>query len=71
MKMVEMYYTENGLPIDMDNSWNYTNSYKMSKEYNPRYNRVVPLNTDVLQLHLRREPRFYACIAADRTYWQR
>lgn len=71
MKMVEMYYTENGLPIDMDNSWNYTNRYKMSKEYNPRYNRVVPLNTDVLQLHLRREPRFYACIAADRTYWQR
>lgn len=24
-----------------------------------------------LQLHLRREPRFYACIAADRTKWQR
>lgn len=71
MTMVEMYYTENGLPIDMDNSWDYTNRYRMSKESNPRYNQVVPLNSDVLQLHLRREPRFYASIAADRTYWRR
>lgn len=71
MKMVEMYYTENGLPIDADNTWDYAGRYQMSKEASARYNKVVPLNTDVLQLHLRREPRFYACIAADRTYWQR
>lgn len=71
MKMVEMYYTENGLPIDMDNTWNYSGRYTMSQEASGDYNTVVPLNQDVLQLHLRREPRFYACIAADRTYWQR
>lgn len=71
MKMVEMYYTENGLPIDMDNTWNYSGRYIMSQEADNVYNTVVPLHEDVLQLHLRREPRFYACIAADRTYWQR
>lgn len=71
MKMVEMYYTEHGLPIDMDKEWDYTSRYQMSKETNPEYRGVVPLQTDVLGLHLRREPRFYAHIAADRCYWQR
>lgn len=73
MKMVEMYYTANGLPIDADNTWNYRDRYKYNgiRETNTKYNEVVPLHTDVLQLHLQREPRFYACIAADRTYWKR
>lgn len=71
MKMVEMYYTENGLPIDVDNTWNYSNRYKMARETDRKYLDVVERDEDVLQLHLRREPRFYANIAADRTYWQR
>lgn len=71
MKMVEMFYTENGLPIDQDKKWNYSTKYTMSRETSSLYTDVVPLNTDVLQLHLRREPRFYANIAADRTYWKR
>lgn len=70
MKMVEMYYTEHGLPIDADNTWNYNSRYQMSKEASSLYKNVVPPNTEVLQLHLRREPRFYACIAADRLHWQ-
>ena len=71
MKMVEMYYTEHGLPIESDVTWNYAGRYQLAKETSVLYKDVVMLNTDVLQLHLRREPRFYACIAADRTYWQR
>ena len=71
MKMVEMYYTEHGLPIDADNTWNYAGRYQMGTESSGLYKDVVPLNTQVLQLHLRREPRFYACIAGDRLYWQR
>lgn len=71
MKMVEMFYTENGLPIDQDQKWGYANRYKMSQETSVLYANVVPLKTDVLRLHLRREPRFYANIAADRTYWIR
>ena len=75
MKMVEMYYTENGLPISADNTWPYAQRYKQgSMETDSRYIDVVPLNSTqekVLQLHLRREPRFYADIATDRTYWKR
>ena len=71
MKMVEMYYTENGLPIDADISWNYSNRYKLGSESSLDYEGVIPLNTSVVNLHLRREPRFYASIAGDRMYWQR
>lgn len=71
MKMVEMYYTANGLPIDADITWNYSNRYKLGAESNFLYEGVVPLNTTVVNLHLRREPRFYATIAGDRMYWQR
>lgn len=72
MKMVEMYYTDHGLPIDEDPSWDYSSRFRsMSRESDmATYAGVVPENTKVLNLHLRREPRFYADIAADRTYWQ-
>ena len=59
------------MPIDADNTWDYTGRYQVSKESDSRYNNVVVLNKDVLGLHLGREPRFYANIAADRTYWRR
>lgn len=71
MKMVEMYYTEHGLPIEEDNAWDYAARYQMGREVSSLYNGVVELNTPVLNLHLRREPRFYAHIAADRCRWQR
>ncbi len=71
MKMVEMYYTENGLPITVDATWNNSNRHKLGFESSPFYEDVVPLNTNVVNLHLRREPRFYASIAGDRMYWQR
>lgn len=70
MKMVEMYYTEHGVPLDEDKQW-VSSRYSMSKEADARYQNVVPLNADILGLHRRREPRFYADIASDRTYWFR
>ncbi len=70
MKMVEMFYTDHGLPIEEDKQW-VANKYELSKEIDNRYQNVVPLNSDILSLHRRREPRFYADIAADGTYWYR
>ncbi len=70
MKMVEMFYTEHGLPIDEDKQW-VTDKYELSKEIDYKYQNVVPLNTNILSLHRKREPRFYADIAADGTYWYR
>ena len=71
MKMVEMYYTVNGLPIESDMTWNYSNRYKLGFESSRAYEDVVALNSSIVNLHLAREPRFYACIAGDRMYWQR
>lgn len=70
MKMVEMFYTNHGLPIDQDKQW-LSSKYEMSKEVDNRYKNVVPLNVNILNLHRRREPRFYADIAADGTIWSR
>jgi hypothetical protein len=52
LKMVESYYTKNGLPIDKDPAFNYANRYNIS-------------GTTIL-LHQNREPRFYASIGYDR-----
>ena len=70
MKMVEMYYTENGLPIEDDPDWRYSERYQIGAENDLKYERVVPATERVLKLHLRREPRFYDNIAADRLYWR-
>lgn len=71
IKMVEMFYTENGLPIEYDKQWNYAGRYQMQRESNEQYRHVVSLSEEVLALHLKREPRFYADIAADRCFFQR
>lgn len=71
IRMVELFYTENGLPIDEDRNWNFTGRYQMGSESDFKYNNVVALNKDVLKLHLRREPRFYANIGFDGGVWKR
>ncbi len=71
MKMVEMFYTENGLPIYQDQNWvGRGNPYNLSEETDPKYAEVVMLGKSIPHLHRHREPRFYAAIAADRTYWR-
>lgn len=69
MKMVEMFYTENGLPIDQDPTYS-TERYGKTTVTDPKYTDVIMMNVDIPYLHTRREPRFYADIAADRTLWQ-
>lgn len=69
LKIVEMFYTANGLPLDQDPSYS-SNWYSLTQESDPAYTDVVALNEDILLLHTKREPRFYASIAADRCYWR-
>jgi len=52
LKMVETYYTKNGLPINVDPSYDYANRYQISGT--------------TIKLHQNREPRFYASIGYDR-----
>ncbi|AWW31574.1 RagB/SusD family nutrient uptake outer membrane protein [Echinicola strongylocentroti] len=52
ISMVERYYTKNGLPIDVDPEFDYTDRYDLADS--------------TILLHRDREPRFYASIAYDR-----
>ncbi|MFR7812559.1 MAG: hypothetical protein ACLU4N_26840, partial [Butyricimonas faecihominis] len=45
MKMVEMFYTENGLPLGEDRAYS-GNIYGMTQEKDPKYSEVVALNED-------------------------
>ena len=70
MNMVEMFYTDHGLPLGEDRQW-MSSKYGMTEEVDAKYENVLPLNTQVLSLHCHREPRFYAMIAGDRMIWYR
>ena len=52
IRMVNKFYTVNGLPISEDKTWVYGDGYGMAQERDVRYTNVVPLSTDVLALHL-------------------
>ncbi len=49
LAILETYYTKNGLPINQDPAYSYSDRYKVSGS--------------TIQLNLNREPRFYASIA--------
>lgn len=68
LKMVEKFYTEHGVPISEDKQW-MANMYQVSKETDEKYKNVVVFDRPILNLHRRREPRFYANIIANGTCW--
>lgn len=65
IRMAELFYTSNGLPIDQDLSWNYDRRYAPG---------IIPPDESLhaqagevtANLHLKREARFYASIGFDR-----
>ncbi|MDR6785299.1 hypothetical protein ABIE26_003998 [Pedobacter africanus] len=67
MKMAELFYTKNGVPIEEDNTWDYDNRFKLRTvetqdiQMQPGY--------QTTSLHFDREPRFYADMAFDGSKW--
>lgn len=67
LKMAELFYTKNGVPIEEDKTW----------DYSKRFNLRTVTNTDIgmqegyqtIGLHFDREPRFYADMAFDGSKW--
>ncbi|TKG95039.1 RagB/SusD family nutrient uptake outer membrane protein [Puteibacter caeruleilacunae] len=68
MRMAEVFYTENGVPIDQDNTWNYAERFKTSTAgTEDRY--YLKKGYKTANLHFDREPRFYASMAFDGSIW--
>lgn len=64
LRMVETYYTRNGLPIEEDLTFNYDNRYNTTTVPTDRGFYALPRQRTAF-LHLDREPRFYASIGFD------
>src|SRR5690606_32193204 len=64
LKIAEMFYTENGIPINEDKTWDYTGRYNLQKatEYDQLY---IKKDYTTVSLHFDREPRFYADLGFD------
>ncbi len=65
LRMAELFYTKNGVPIDEDPSFDYGNRYKLRKATSEESD-YVRSGEQTAILHFDREARFYADIAFDR-----
>ena len=69
LKIAEQFYTENGIPIDEDPSWDYENRYDTQKVTDKDKFYLEPGEVTA-KLHFNREPRFYATLGFDRSVFE-
>jgi hypothetical protein len=67
LRMAELFYTKNGVPIDEDRTWDYAGRYTL-KETGAGSDYLQP-NYATASLHFDREPRFYADMGFDGSRW--
>jgi hypothetical protein len=64
----ELFYTDKGLPIQEDKTWNYRNRYNLKTAASAdRF--YIHDGYETVNAHFNREPRFYASIAFDGGVW--
>lgn len=63
--MIAKYYSANGVPIDEDKTYPYSQRFEVVNVTDPKYQCDVALNNQTIRLHLDREPRFYGNISFD------
>jgi hypothetical protein len=67
IQAAEAYYTKNGLPIDEDITFKYANRYSLARVTDAdKYHTMTGSTVMIPNLHLGREPRFYASIGFDK-----
>ena len=67
LRVAEMFYTENGLPIDQDLSYDYVNRFNTTSVSGSQ-NLQAQYGGITAKLNLDREPRFYSSLGFDRGY---
>ncbi|HTN19170.1 MAG TPA: RagB/SusD family nutrient uptake outer membrane protein [Pelobium sp.] len=77
LKMAELFYTKNGVPIKEDKTWNYAERFNLKSiptnavdapenVYNKYY---IKSGYETAKLNFDREPRYYADLGFDGGYW--
>lgn len=70
-RMLEMYYTKNGVPIEEDKTFDYDNRMQLTTIPDDNYHQgYMQAGESTVKLSLNREPRFYAWLAVDRGIWR-
>lgn len=68
LKMAELFYSNNGVPIDEDINWDYANRFNLRiPGHDHRFNLKQGYTT--VQLHFDRENRYYASLGFDGGIW--
>ena len=68
LRIAELFYSENGVPIDEDKNYDYANRYQTKEATNSDLYRIQP-GYETAKLHFNREPRFYASLGFDGGKW--
>ncbi len=68
LKIVESFYTKNGVPINEDKTWNYAQRYE-TKIGTPAYKLYIRSGYTTANMNFDREPRFYAYLGFDGGVW--
>lgn len=75
-RMVERYYTENGVPIEedktfpIDDKWELTTTPGDQEEEYDELRGIMQPGAETIKLYLNREPRFYANLGITGGYWR-
>nr|WP_197718642.1 RagB/SusD family nutrient uptake outer membrane protein [Pedobacter schmidteae] len=67
LKMAELFYTKNGVPITEDKTWDYANRFGLRTSTAADVG--IQNGYQSVSLHFDREPRFYADMAFDGSKW--
>lgn len=68
LEIAESFYSENGVPIDEDNSWDYSERYiPQTAGFDDRF--YIREGYSTAKLNFNREPRFYASLGFDGGVW--
>ena len=68
LKITELFYSENGVPIDEDKSWDYNARFQTQKATDLDYPNIVE-GYETAKFHFNRESRYYASIGFDGGVW--
>jgi len=70
-RMAELFYSKNGVPIEDDKTYDYANRLQITTIPADNYHKgYMQAGQRTINLHLNREPRFYAWLTVDRCVWR-